>query len=132
MNNSFAEKLKKQAANQLYKNRTQNLTQKELILKSYSKSAQYIELAIDFHESEQLSNYRTNVNNAILIIQNMDNSLNYYDHSGNVLEVAVNLHKSYSYLIKTLRDGLRENSVKEFDFCIQYLNELYFAFNSIK
>lgn len=132
MNMSLAEKLKKQAANQLYSNRIQNFTQKELILKSYSKSAQFLEMAIECLNNGDTINFRNNTNNAIILIQTMLSNLVYIDSTGNVLEVALNLNSSYNYILDTLRKGLRNNSTKDFDSCIKFINELYFAFNSIK
>ena len=62
----------------------------------------------------------------------MLSNLVYIDSTGNVLEVALNLNSSYNYILDTLRKGLRNNSTKDFDSCIKFINELYFAFNSIK
>lgn len=132
MNMCLAEKLKKQAANQLYNNRIQNLTQKELILKSYSKSVQFIEIGADYLNQGDLTNFRNNINNAIVLIQNMQSNLVYMDSKGKVLEVAINLNRSYNYILNTLRKGIKNSSTQDFDTCINFINELYFAFNSIK
>lgn len=132
MNESLAERLRKQAANKLYKNVNQNLTQKELILKCYSRSVHFIELAIDNHKENNLSEFRENLNKAMFLIQTMHSNLNYTDSQGNTLDVAFNLHKAYSYILKTLGNGLRGNNIKDFDICINFINELYFAFQSIK
>lgn len=132
MNNSLAERLKKQAANQLYNNRIQNLTQKELILKFYSKSAQYIELAIDFFESGQLMNFRENLNNASFLIKTLQSNLTFIDNKGNQLEVAGNLYTAYNYILRVIGNSIKDNSIKDLDMCITYLNELYFAFDSIQ
>lgn len=131
MNNTLSEKLKQQAANQLYKNRIHNLTQKELILRTYSKSSQFVEIAIQKHKIKDLQEFRTNTNNAILLIQTLHSNLNYVDQNGNTLDVAFNLHKAYTYMLKILGNGLSNNNTKDFKECINFLNELYFAFDSI-
>lgn len=129
--NSLANKLKIQAATKLYSNRVQNMTQKELIIRSYYKSAQYIEIAMECQKNNNLKDYRDNVNKSLLIIQNLLENLVFFDNEGKTLEVASNLYAGYNFIIGVLIDGLKDNSIKNFDVCIKYLNELKTAFDSI-
>lgn len=128
MNNSLYNKLRLQQANKLYEDRVNNFTQLELILKSYSKSRDFLELAIEANENNDLKNFRKHTSNAIILIQNMLFNLNFTDNNGNRLIVAENLHAMYTFILEVLRDGLRNNSCKDFNHCIAYITTLHDAF----
>lgn len=124
-------KYKMNAANKLYQDSKHNLTQKELILKSYSRSAEFLREAIDDLKNGRNSDYIENTNKAIIIIQNMLVNLNYFDKNGNKLIVADNLHSMYVFILDTLRTGIKNKNTKHFDICIKHLNELHDAFEQI-
>ena len=119
---------KMNAANKLYKDSKNNLTQKELILKSYARSAEFISRAIESLNNKENTDYVVNTNKAITIIQNMLLNLNYFDPNGNKLVVAENLHAMYIFILDTLRKGLKNKNTNNFNICISHLNELYDAF----
>lgn len=124
-------KYKMNAANKLYKDSKHNLTQKELILKSYSRSAEFLEEAMNDLKNGRNTDYIENTNKAILIIQNMLVNLNYFDKNGNKLMVAENLHSMYVFILDTLRTGLRNKNTKNFNECINHLKELHDTFEQI-
>lgn len=107
------------------------MTQKELIIRSYYKSIQYIETAMECQKYNNLKEFRDNVNNSLLIIQNLLENLVFFDNEGKTLEVASNLYAGYNFIIGVLIDGLKNNSIKDFNVCIKYLNELKSAFEGI-
>lgn len=124
-------KYKMNAANKLYKDSKYNLTQKELILKSYSRSAEFLEEAMNDLKNGRNTDYIENTNKAILIIQNMLVNLNYFDKNGNKLIVAENLHSMYVFILDTLRTGLKNKNTKDFGVCINHLKELHDTFEQI-
>lgn len=124
-------KYKMSAANKLYQDRKQNFSQKELILKSYSRSADFLNEAIECLNQNKKIEYIENTNKAIIIIQNMLVNLNYFDKNGKKLIVAENLHNMYVFILETLRTGIKNKNTKNFDICIKYLNELHDTFEQI-
>lgn len=126
--NSLENKLKLQQANKLYKDKVNNLTQLELILKCYSRSIEFIEVAIESLKNNDTKTFRKNTMNATIILQNMLFNLNYTDSNGNKLIVAENLNSMYIFILETLNHGFRNNSSLNFDVCIEQLQNLHDAF----
>ena len=127
--NTLLDKYNLSQANKLYKDSKHNLTQKELILKSYSRSAEFLSEAISNHRKGKILAFIEETNKSIIIIQNMLFNLQYYDKNGNRLIVADNLHSTYNFILDTLRKGINNKNTANFDICISHLHELYDAFD---
>lgn len=126
--NELERKIKLKQANKLYKDKVNNLTQLELILKSYSRSCEFLQDAIKCRKEGNLTDFRKNTINTTIILQNMLFNLNFFDKKGNKLIVADNLYAMYTFILETLNKGLRANNTQDFEVCIEQLQKLHDAF----
>lgn len=123
MNSSVLSRIQQKAAADLYNNAKFNRTTKELILKSLSRSKEYIEAGEEFLLNSKYGEYAKNINYAIIIIQNLQLNLD-IENSNVHSELASELYSIYAFILKTLKSGIKNRNTKDYDECKNLLVEL--------
>lgn len=112
----------------LYKEALKNMTPLELTLKCHSRSIDFIKEAIDFLNEGDKTNFVLSINNALKILENFMYSLQLTNSDGSINNPAHQSFMIYEFITHTLRKGMINFTIDEFEECCKFLEELYNAY----
>ena len=117
----------------LYKENLNNLTPLEITLRCHSRAIDFIQDSIDsLIKDKNKKDFIHNLNNALKILESFMYSLEIVSKDGSINEAAHQSFMLYEFTTRTLRNGMKNFEVNNFDKCCEFLQELYTAYSNMK